>query len=255
MNRMDVNCLIGRWPFRSLGKHTMQDLLKVHADNGITGGCVASLNSIFYNDPVEGEEELHEALEGLTGYSHIITVNPMLSAAISDIRKCLRMFPVKGVRIYPGYHNYSLSDPRVSALCDELENQKLPLFLPLRMEDERSDYLMMPRVLPMDELKAFVTGHPNLTIILLNIRTYELTDCCEVLKSSPNLLFDTSGFSYDQFNVENYTAEFGPEKIVYGSLFPLYCMKSTILQVEKADVTPQVQQLIFFDNIKAVLKE
>ena len=252
MGKMDVNCLIGHWPFRKLGKNTLPDLFKIHSENGITAGCVSSLNSIFYNDPLEGEAELHAAIKGTAGYSHIATVNPTLTSSRYDLTKCVKLYPVKGVRIYPGYHGYLLSDPCVSALCDKLEQLNLPLFLTLRMEDERLDYLMTPRVLPMDELKAFISAHTKLRVILLNIRTYEITDCVDVLKH-PNVFFDTSGFGYEQFNVEKYVAEFGPGKQVYGSLYPLNCLKSSILQVEKADLSDKIKQQIFYDNAQLAL--
>ena len=101
MLNFDVNCLLGHWPFRKLYRNTYADLIRVHNENGIDCGLVSSLNSIFYNDPFEGDEELHKVIKG-TGYRHILTVNPMLPAFTEDIRKGVEFFGISGVRNFSG---------------------------------------------------------------------------------------------------------------------------------------------------------
>ena len=85
MKIVDVNCLVGHWPFRKLYKNSFADLMEIHRKNNIGYGFVSSLNSIFYNDPFEGEEDLHNIIKG-TDYRHVLTINPMLPCFEKDIR-------------------------------------------------------------------------------------------------------------------------------------------------------------------------
>lgn len=252
MERMDANCLVGSWPFRRSGRSTLEELAGIHRENGIGSGCVSSLNSIFYNDPFEGEEELHALLQG-TAYRQVATVNPALPGAAEDISEEVRRFRVSGIRIYPGYHGYSLGDPCVGALCAELERWDLPLFLPLRMEDERLDYMAAPRPLPIREIRDFLLEHKALRVILLGAYPREMESLSGELRSLPNLYFDLSGLKDGQFNVERLVEEWGDGNIVYGSLYPLYCLKSSLLQMETAEVPDRSKARIFSENLLSAL--
>ena len=248
MSRIDVNCLLGHWPFRKIAKNTFEDLKKVHEANGISSGYVSSLSSIFYNDPFEGDEELHEIIKG-TAYKHVLTVNPSLPCFEGDIKNGLQKFDIKAVRIYPGYHGYKLSDDSVASLCNILVEHNLPLFLTLRMEDEWLNYIVQPRPVDISEIRDFLEANPRLKTVLLNIRVGEIAGLKDCIKSRSNILFDTSGLKDQVFNVDNLVEEFTASKIVYGSLHPLYCLKSTILQVEKAKLDDDTKNLIFSRNI------
>ncbi|NLB45133.1 MAG: hypothetical protein GX821_08215, partial [Clostridiaceae bacterium] len=104
--RIDVNCLWGHWPFRHIPRARFADLVHDHADCGIRQGYIASLNSIFYVDPLEGEAELYEQVKG-SAYRQVQTVNP-LHQACQDIQFGIEHYQIDGVRIYPGYHGYRL---------------------------------------------------------------------------------------------------------------------------------------------------
>lgn len=252
MERMDANCLVGSWPFRRAGRSTVEELRRIHAENGIGSGCVSSLNSIFYNDPFEGEEELHELLKG-TGYRQVMTVNPALPRGTEDIPEGARRFEAAGVRIYPGYHGYALRDPCVGALCAELKRWDLPLFLPLRMEDDRLGYMVSPPALPVPEIRDFLEAHRDLAVVLLGAKPSEIGALGDEIRSRANLYFDTSGLKDGQFGVQRLVEEFGDGKLVYGSLYPLYCLKSTLLQVETAKLPDRSKSRIFSENLLSAL--
>lgn len=252
IRKADVNCLLGNWPFRKLYKNSFDDLKKVHTDNGISWGCVSSLNSIFYNDPFEGDEELHEIIKD-TAYEHILTVNPCLPGFSKDIENGLARFAIKGVRVYPGYHRYKLNDLQFLELCRILREYKLPLFLSLRMEDERLDYLLQPSILESQDIAEFLKSNTENTVLLLNARNWELMNLRDMINNQDSVFCDTSGLKDGLFPVENILKHIHPDKILYGSLYPLYCMESTNLIVEKAEISNQIKEDIFGNNIKQFL--
>jgi len=249
MGAADVNCLLGHWPFRKILKDSFEDLKKVHSDNNIISGYVSSLNSIFYNDPYEGDRELHEIIKS-TQYQHVLTVNPTLPCFSEDIENGVHEFDIKGVRIYPGYHQYKLDCDKIQQLCSVLEKFNLPLFLTLRMEDTRSNYLIQPQPLDMDEVRNFINSHANMKILLLNIRFGEIMNIKDMINSMPNVFIDTSGLKDLVFNMEKLLAEIDGYKIMYGSLHPLYCLKSTLLQITKAKIDQNSIKNILSENFR-----
>lgn len=243
MSRVDVNCLWGHWPYRKLYKNTFKDLQRIHQENGIATGYISSMNSIFYNDPFEGEEELHAVIKG-SGYQHIFTTNPQLPRFIEDIQKGIDQFNIKGVRVYPGYHQYGLDDENLQRLCEFLHKKNLPLFLTLRLEDPRMNYLTEPRVLTTDEIKCFVEQYPKNQIVLLTIFLRELVALRDTICAHENLQFDTSGLKDQLFVIEKLLTMFAPNKIAYGSLYPLYCLKSTLFTITQAEIEEGIKEKI-----------
>lgn len=253
MKKIDVNCLLGHWPFRKIYKNSFEDLEKVHNDNDIAYGYVSSLNSIFYHDPFEGDEELHEMIKG-SQYKHILTINPKLPCYKDDIKRGLELFDIKGVRIYPGYHSYSLDNKIVDELCEYLKALGLPLFLTVRMEDERLDYILQPAVPSTEEISSLVSRHPGNTILLLDIRFHEIVALKEHINSDSKVFFDTSGLKDWLFVVEKLLEQVDANKMVYGSQHCLYCLKSSLLLVEKAQIEESVKEKIFTGNIEALYR-
>lgn len=253
MYKTDINCLIGHWPFRKLYKNTLEDLLKIHQINQITSGFVSSLNSIFYNDPFEGDEELHNIIKD-TPYHHVLTVNPTLPGFIDDIGRGIDLFQIKGVRIYPGYHNYNLQSEQLQILCRKLVELNLPLFLVLRMEDERLNYLNMPRPIPMDEVSQFIEKNKDLNVVIINIRLSEIISIEKVIVNNKNVYLDTCGLKDGLFTIDNLVALIGDSKILYGSLYPMYSLKSTVLLIEKSSISDKSKENIFYNNIAKIFK-
>ena len=254
MKAFDISCFLGNWPFRKLYKNNIDDLVKVHEENHITGGCISSLDSIFYNDPFEGDDDLHRLIEG-SEYKHILTINPCLPGFKEDIERACNEFSIKGVRIYPGYHGYKLDSNEVNFLCSILCEKSIPLFITLRLEDERLNYLCSPQSINSSDISAFLLNHKDLKIVLSNIRYNELLDIKETINSSESIYFDTTGLKDRLFIIEKLLIHFSVDKILFGSLHPLYCLKSTILLIEKADIPEEYKAKILYENAVKLLME
>jgi len=245
LKAVDINCYIGNWPFRKLRRNTIEDLQKIHMENNIEYGYISSLNSIFYNDPFEAEEDLHEAVKD-TPYKHIMTINPLLPEFEQDIDMGIREFNIKGIKIFPGYHGYSLQDESLERLCNILDDYGLPLFVAIRMEDERLNYIMKPKQPSINEICNFIKNHNN-TIIFLSMLYGELMACKDYIREAKNVFFDTSGIR-NFLGIEKLLGTFNADKILYGSQFPLYCLKSSFLMTDKAQIGDEEKRKIFYKN-------
>jgi uncharacterized protein len=244
----DVNCMIGHWPYRKINKNTFEDLKKVHKDSNIFSGYVSSLDSIFYNDPFEGDEELHKIIKD-SGYHHILTINPMLPEFTSDIEKGIKLFDIKGVKIYPCYHGYDLDDNKLDLLCDTLKKFKLPLLIVLRMEDERLNHLVKPSTVKQEEISKFICRNNNIKIIILNANFYEILELQKDINMNDNVFFDISSLKGPLFPIEKLLEIFDIKKMLFGSMHPLYSFKSTLLIVEKAEIEDADKEKIMSENI------
>lgn len=244
----DVNCVLGNWPFRKIRKNNLSDIQSMHQQFKIETGYISSLNSIFYNDPFEGDEELHELIKD-TSYHHVLTINPKLPGFEKDIEKGLKSFQCKGVKVYPTYHKYNLADPDFQRLCNLLRDYDLPLFLPMRMEDARLDYLVTPTTLSVQELMEFINEHPKNEVILLTIYYRELITLRDTIIARKNITFDTSGLKDGLFNIEKLLELFPPSCLSYGSLYPLYSFTSSYFLIDKAQISNEIKQKILQDKV------
>lgn len=247
MVKTDVNCFLGNWPFRRLRHNTLHDLQAVHAKNGFSLGYVASLSSIFNNDPIESEEELYDILKG-SSYRQIYTVNPTLPALSRNIAEGVERFNIAGVRIYPGYHQFKLDDPCMRELRAVLKKYNLPLYVTAKIEDERLNYMITPRTVSCEEMMALTELMQDVKILFTGVMTYEAVQMKEVINSSPNVFVETSYFKGPTGCMEYALSELSADKLLFGSAYAYLCFKSALLQIETASIQEEQKRKVLAEN-------
>lgn len=235
---LDFNCFIGQWPFHPLKVETLEQLQALHRENGIEGGFVSSLKSLFYRDYFESEQELYETLKG-TEYRQVMTVNPLFPACLDVVRYGIENWNIAGVRVVPTYHGYDLTAPELEELCQVLKEAGLPLFLTLSLEDIRNSYLLIPKPLPANQIKQWLDEHHDLTILICGGSSYGGVNFLkEQILAHPAAFFEPSGMRNGSFPFEY----IGPEictRLVYGSMSGILCLKSSLLHIEMGELSPE----------------
>ena len=235
---LDFNCYIGSWPFHPLAVETFDELKALHKENGIEGGFVSSLKSLFYRDYFEPEQELFETLKG-SNYRQIMTVNPLFPACLDIVRYGIENWNIAGVRVVPTYHGYDLTAPELEELCQVLKEAGLPLFLTLNLEDIRNSYLLIPNPLSVEQIKEWLDAHHDVTVLLCGRYIYtDINNLKEAILSHPAAFFEPSGMRHGSFPLEFV----GPEvctRLVYGSMSGILCLKSSLLHMEMGELTPE----------------
>lgn len=235
---LDFNCFIGSWPFHPLKVETFAQLQALHKENGIHGGFVSSLKSLFYRDYFEPEKELYETLKG-TNYRQVMTVNPLFPGCLDVVRHGIENWNIAGVRIVPTYHGYDLTAPQLEELCQVLKEAGLPLFLTINLEDRRNSYMLIPKVLPPAELKEWLDNHHDVTVLLCGGYTYpDINNLKDTILAHPACFFEPSGMRHDCFPLELV----GPElctRFVYGSMSGILCLRSSLLHMQMGELTPE----------------
>ena len=138
---IDINTYIGHWPFVRLRHNTCSDLLKRMNEFGVDVSVVANLSGIFYKNTQSANEELFEEISKSKRYGNrlipFVAINPTYADWRHDLNICIEKFGMKGIRIYPQYHDYEINDPRCIELVKIARDSNLPVAVTLRLVDKR----------------------------------------------------------------------------------------------------------------------
>lgn len=134
---IDVNCLIGPYPFRYLPHPDPEILVRVLDREGIAGAWVGHLPSAFHRDPTAGNAQLYSALvphePRLRPVPAIRPDWPRWEHALREARDA----GAPAVRAYPMHWGMGPGDPRLSALALAAGELGMAVLLTVRFEDLR----------------------------------------------------------------------------------------------------------------------
>ncbi len=151
---IDVNTLIGPYPFRFV-PHPDPDVLERVLDReGLGGAWVGHLPSAFYRDPAAGNAQLLTALASHAKLRPVPAIRPDWPAWERELQVA-QAAGAPAVRAYPAHWQLGPSDPRMSELAVACGEARLALVLTVRFEDLRQRH-------PMDtagDLQAAAVRH------------------------------------------------------------------------------------------------
>ena len=112
---LDMNAYVGHWPFKQLQYNTCDALLERMNKFGVDVSVIANLNGIFYKNTQSANEELYDEIKSnrrfRDSFIPFAVINPIYAGWKQDIEVCISKMGMKGIRLYPKYHDYELTDP------------------------------------------------------------------------------------------------------------------------------------------------
>jgi hypothetical protein len=237
---IDVNASLGEWPFGPLRHNTPPTLLKWLGTAGITQACVAPLEGLFYRDVQQANAKLHKAV-GPHGDRLLpfCVIDPSGPDWQGDLRQCREQWRTAGVRLFPSYHGYRISDACCTELFEALQEAELPVQIAPVISDPRMHH---PRahVLPagLDGLLDVVRRFPRLNVALLNVRVENepaLKDAAAV-RACENLFFDIAWVD-GVGQVGTLVERFGEGHLLLGSNAPLMIPAAAVYKLREADLS------------------
>lgn len=237
----DVNVSFGNWPFQYFSQDTPAKLLKHLEKNGIDRALVSSAEAAFFPDPDICNKKLEASLKNFKDLIPVPAVNPILANWESIIDESNS----GTVKIYPGYHNYSLSSECVDKMIGKLLKNKMPLMIQMRIEDERSHHPLcrIPAV-PADDVIRLALRYPALPIICLC--TY-FGETVKLLKAAPNIHTDISFAETTNF-MARLLRDVKPEQLLFGSHTPFLYTKAAVMKIEYAEAGSDIIEKITETN-------
>ncbi len=266
---IDINSYIGDWPFRPLRGNTLDEMLNRMNKFGVDKAFVSSINGIHYVDFQLANEELDAALnfnDVFKGrFIPFATINPILPWWKDALDICYKKFSMKGIRIYPIYHKYNITEAACIELVKEARDRDMPISIPLRMSDLReASWLDAQEALTYNDVASLVSLVPDAKYIILDARLTDTqektTDQSVKILRDADVLFDTSrgaGVPCKGPNGESLSYllnTFGAQKLAFGTETPFIDYCSPFIRIaayEEAD--EKTKQMIWSENARRML--
>lgn len=123
---------------------------------------------------------------------------------------------LKGVKMHPDTQLFNIDDPRLFPAYEFLREKNLPVML--HMGDPRYDY-SHPR-----RLRKVLEQFPGLRVVAAHFGGYSMPETAyEQLKDTDCIMDVSSSLMFmDKDTAVSYIRKYGPERLVYGSDYPLW---------------------------------
>jgi predicted TIM-barrel fold metal-dependent hydrolase len=166
---LDVNAYLGPFAFRALRHDDAAGLLARMDAKGIGQAVVSSALAITYRNTQPANERLAAEVKGRADrLIPFAVINPAYAGWEDDLRAC-RELGFRGLRLYPKWHGYALSDAACLELVDAATALGMPISIPIRVEDVRNQsWLVDVPEVPLADVAALVAARPNARFIILN---------------------------------------------------------------------------------------
>jgi uncharacterized protein len=167
---IDLNAYLGHFAFRQLRHNTASGLLRLMDRHRIDRAAVSSAAAIAYRNAHAGNEELAAEVKGHTDrLIPFAVLNPAYSGWRDDLKQCREEFGMRGLRLYPRWHNYKLTDASCLELVNAAAANSMPVTIPLRTEDRREQsWLVDVPDVAHDEIAAVIEAAPKAHFVLMN---------------------------------------------------------------------------------------
>jgi predicted TIM-barrel fold metal-dependent hydrolase len=270
---LDINAYVGHWPFKQLQHNTCSKLLDRMNRFGVDVSVISNLNGIFYKNTQSANEELYEELKSdkrfRDRFIQFAVINPIYAGWKDDITACVDRMEMRGLRIFPQYHDYDLTDPSLIELVKIARDKGLPVAIDIRMVDSRQkSWLDIPKFEPREvkydiislewqlrNVVPLIKEVPDAKYIIVNVANGMRVNDEELeLIKKADILFDTSGRSMS--NMPELIKRFGREKFAFGTHSPILDYLSGHLRIEymnDAEADELTKELIRSGNAKRVI--
>jgi len=230
---VDTHAYLSRWPFRRLAGDEPVELVAMLRQQDIRQAWAGSFDGLLHRD-IAGVNARLAADCRTHGAGLLVpfgTVNPALPDWREDLRRCREVHRMPGIRLHPNYHGYHLGDARFAELLSLAARAGLIVQLVVTMEDERTQHPLMPvPSVDLTPLSAVVSALPALRLIVSNQK-----------HDAPVKKLAAAGRVYFDFamverlrGVATLAAQVSPQRVVFGSHFPLFYLESCLLKLQEA---------------------
>jgi predicted TIM-barrel fold metal-dependent hydrolase len=255
---IDVNAYLGHFAFRRLRHNTATGLLRLMDSRRIDRAVVSSAAAITYRNAHAGNEELAAEVKNHRDRFILFGVlNPAYAGWRDDLQICHQEFGAKGLRLYPRWHNYRLSDPACIELVNAAAERGLVISIPVRVEDRRQQsWLVDIPDVSHDEIADLVKSCPKARFILMSGSGYVNS----VLGRKNNGLPSNYAIEISLLRVElenelgQLIENLGAERIVFGTGMPFQYPDPAIIKLEILEAGDSAKEQIRRHNAARILQ-
>jgi predicted TIM-barrel fold metal-dependent hydrolase len=251
---VDTNVSLFQWPCRRLPLDRTEALVEKLRQHGFSEAWAGSFEGILHRDIAGVNERLAAECKRIGGglLRPFGSINPTLPDWEEDVRRCHEKHGMRGIRLHPNYHGYTLGDPRFARLLGLAAERNLTVQIAVLMEDTRTHIELM-RVADVDvmPLADLMPQHPRARVLLLNSG--------KVLQRLPEKLAATRGLYYDTARIEG-SGEVGrlakalPKgSVVFGTHAPFFIFESALIKMDEAGLGAEDLRAVLSQNARSLL--
>jgi len=258
---IDINAHIGHWPFKKIRNNNCSSLLKRMQEFGVDQSVISNLNGIFYKDTQAANEELYDEIRSDRKFEKkfipFAVINPTYAGWQQDLEICQTKFGMKGVCLYPLYHDYEITDPSCIGLVKMARDRGLVVTFTHRIVDSRQrSWMDISKEWTMKDIMPIIHEVPDARYFIANPANSILVDEKETdLLKKTELLFDTSGRNLA--NMGEMIKLYGKEKFAFGTHSPILDYLGGMLRIESLrqdEADDAVKELLRSGNAKRMLR-
>jgi hypothetical protein len=248
---LDINASVGHWPFHQVRYNTCESLLERMNQYGVDVSVISNMNGIFYKNTQKANEELYNWINAEKRFKKrfipFAIIDPLYAGWKHDLEVSIDKLGMKGVHLFPKYHDYDMKDPRHVELVKRARDYGVPVAYKIRMVDSRSrswldiDYVTNTKEpeWSVKNIVPIIKEVPDAKYMILNVAndyTVENEEDMDLLKTS-DILFDTGGRFGDPFagkypHLDVLMKIYGKEKFAFGSHSPILDYLTGLLRIE-----------------------
>jgi predicted TIM-barrel fold metal-dependent hydrolase len=242
---IDGHIHAGYWsPQRFLGRGaSFQEMEACLSDCGI-GGAVLTSTDLRNNDAVidfiRGAKEAR--------YWFFPWVNPAVEAELDYLRG--RRQAISGIKLHPSCDRIRVTDPRAKPFLDLAETEGLPVMVHCGRWQEMSSYRLALEAAQRYPKVTFILSHMGGDTPELETATIDAVAGMGL----NNVYLGLEGVR-EYWAVQRAVEELGPEKIIFGSDYPLGHPRMYLGLVDALGVSRRERELILGGNVMRLLGE
>lgn len=254
---IDVNTYIGSWAFRRIRHNNAEGLSEYLREAGVDRAVVSCINSVLYRDTQEGNLQLMEEIEGYEDYFiPFAIINPRYPEWEKDLTYCIEELGMKGLELYPYYHDYRLTDEAAIEIINFAAKKGIPVHLPCAIENIRQRHWMdATENLSIEDVEKMAMLCPDADLIITNGPTNVYAQMLKDVSAKRN-----GRIYYDFARVEVFNPAFeslvevaGIDNIVFGSAAPFQYMDTQLVKLAYAKLDESTKDKIMHENLEELL--
>jgi predicted TIM-barrel fold metal-dependent hydrolase len=240
---IDTNTWFSHWPTHHGSPDSTAALVSKLRRHGVSSAWIGSFDGALDTDVAGVNTRLAEACvrDGGGILVPFGTVNPALPDWEEDLRRCHEVHGMRGLRLFPNYHGYSLDDARFVQLVELATRRGLLVQIAVSVEDDRSQDPVL-RVAPVvvAPLADIVERNPKTRAMILNGAGASriLTVGNPLLRrlAVAGVLFETATLE-GVAGIEALLAIVPHLRLTFGSHSPYFYFEAALLKLQESALT------------------
>lgn len=249
---IDCNIWLGESPFRQLPWNSVPVIAEQLRARGVTSAWAASFDALFHHDLAQVNRDLaktcREIGDGL--FVPFGAINPRLPDWEEDVKRCAGQWSMRGIRLLPNYHGFTLDSPEFLQVLEQATQHRLLVQITTQFEDERTQHPLVhvPPVALKPLVKA-MAAVPEARVMVLNANATALVTALQGSKAMIDFaMMEGVG------GIESLLQQQWPlEQIVFGSFAPQFYWESAKLKLQESELSAAQLGAITYGNAKRLI--